>query len=925
LRRAWSKTFSDSATLDVIAEAAAELGLVEIIRLEDLESINRTPSRFTARFPKRDARHSCWASALHAEVKQTFDSTRLPDAKRLWGALLLALVLRTGVGSMVRLESIIQGFASGQIRRSSHRGKVVLEVAGMPSGSPIRIYPDIVTDALCTKARSLAIGPVGECKTPSLPDAPIDLIVAVLKRQGVPSVDLPKTMYGLFSIANCAYDVYSSPICRAVASNIIATTSTLSACTDSWLRGPRRHVVVDSLNWTAPIRDRDPISYPNWMQTFKALSERGALCHADLVEIGNRREFEGGYARLVYRFGLHLSEKRPKARRHLKSTTIWRYLRAASAWLASLPSCPDDGHLDPNLIASHALAYDSAIENPHRRILFRRMFHHFRKFALGQIEGALPSIDFPPIPNSIVLGEAQFLEVCLLIERTLLSQRVTREQVAAVVTMARLSYRLGLRTAESGNILVQDIHVAGCEVDIVIRGNAHYSVKSDCGKRVIPADALMPPNELDALLDLYRKRSLTASPGDLLLHFGSKKKTAVTTASRKIAGAMKLITGIDIATQQHLRHSFASLLLVRLLERTTERCAIRDYFPTNVVPSRLSVAAWNRLVGGGVGANRGIVYAVQKLMGHASPMTTLGRYVHVLDEILAESRQRVLVETQGSQKDLLTRIISTSRSSAYRQLGNFDAIEILGMEWEAALAVAKAAEKGAPVLEQLCEFKAVTGAVALVRSAGSEIEEAARLFGVSVAQVRLAETAVADGASLTPLASKLEGIASDLAVHVLDRSADGQEAVLTGLRVYYERRWSKGAIAVIHGPRELAIARRILSTFECLNIAAEMVIFQTDGPVVPRRWSYSVEQRAGHIQKIRAPNGSAGAPSDWIGIRPRQSSTMTQAELHKVLRRLFAVLSIRSTLSRTSGCSSVRNSFVSPATDQRSFLSQKSA
>ncbi|QQD22790.1 tyrosine-type recombinase/integrase [Oceanospirillaceae bacterium ASx5O] len=215
--------------------------------------------------------------------------------------------------------------------------------------------------------------------------------------------------------------------------------------------------------------------------------------------------------------------------------------------------------------------------------------------------------------------------------------------ISRMILAVILGYRSGLRRGEILSLRCRDIQLEGIPT-IVISTHGKFKPKTLSGNRVIIVGGRYSRDEIDMLKGLV----LTGNeyiPGDERHIFSGYHQLSDATNNKnifdEISHIIRFVTGDDNASFHSLRHSFASLNLYRMIRsRFSPSLPVNDYVDYDtgedysVYLNRLAPLP---------GATRRVnpVYQISAEMGHASPETTLGTYVHSLDWVLPYYQRRM--------------------------------------------------------------------------------------------------------------------------------------------------------------------------------------------------------------------------------------------------------------------------------------------
>jgi len=204
-----------------------------------------------------------------------------------------------------------------------------------------------------------------------------------------------------------------------------------------------------------------------------------------------------------------------------------------------------------------------------------------------------------------------------------------------------LGFELGLRRGECLRLRICDFKF---DADIsqsllLVRNSRFGTTKSLSSVRKIPLAVLVEPSSLKMLIYWYRKRVFDAGSVDSEALFLSGSQNYVSPSLFDlfvpIKQAIVQATGDNSLRFHHLRHSFANWTLLRFL-RTTMRISESPFLMHPAFSQQRCAEVVNGLLKNS-NTGRKFLYELARLMGHASPETTLLSYVHILDYLLAQS------------------------------------------------------------------------------------------------------------------------------------------------------------------------------------------------------------------------------------------------------------------------------------------------
>jgi len=205
-----------------------------------------------------------------------------------------------------------------------------------------------------------------------------------------------------------------------------------------------------------------------------------------------------------------------------------------------------------------------------------------------------------------------------------------------------LAYWSGLRISEITGLLLSDIRIlkiprsTATLVELVVSTNRKHRLKTYHSHRIVPLSLLMPAKRLKDFLAYYDGRVaetrgkyhderifLFASPGT------DTNLPEIEPVRRYVQEALRRVTGDKMLTFQHLRHSAANNWLLMLAAQGADDPVWTLFARPPEELLEIASAFRNKILFNGHNERR-ILYAVAGLLGHASPDTTLGSYLHVI-------------------------------------------------------------------------------------------------------------------------------------------------------------------------------------------------------------------------------------------------------------------------------------------------------
>lgn len=333
----------------------------------------------------------------------------------------------------------------------------------------------------------------------------------------------------------------------------------------------------------------------------------------------------------------HLLEHGGVVKASLTDSSVVRYLD----WIKGILAYADDLHDPLNLDEdSWQAIYDEIIANAHGMIsdCAGRLaaFHQYLVQAYG-----IPPVDVAGMSadrqvDARVLTPREYQRV-----REILQRRAPFNEMAECQELILiLGYRLGLRRGEAYSRLFSDF--AGLDdpsverAELLVRPNKNARIKSETSTRRLPLSILLTEDELSTLRTFYlRRRSVIPGNAKTRPLFGDVAGSYWPAVTSRVFDLLTVVlqevTGDANFRFHHLRHSFITFTLLRLLERTPG-----EFIPTawrqdenrrDLLPS-MGQCLWEQVRLPDMGQ---ALWLLAMWAGHASPQVTLECYSHLLD------------------------------------------------------------------------------------------------------------------------------------------------------------------------------------------------------------------------------------------------------------------------------------------------------
>ena len=489
------------------------------------------------------------------------------------------------------------------------------------------------------------------------------------------------------------------------------------------------------------------------------------------------------------------------------------------------------------------------------------------------------------------------------------TQPESRQQLALVLVI--LGFRCGLRREEARKIKIDDVLLGGIP-ELLIRCSEDRTLKSDNALRRALLDIFLEPEELELIQRWWKTRiGKQYEPGEFL--FGGETedlKVVPATIFDTINEIMRRVTGDPNITFHHLRHSFGTWGFLRLMYAVVRPLPGLLFAPSETAvwlekggtfrPERLY--RHNR-------PTRKHAYLLARLMGHGSPATTLGSYIHCLDWLLASA----LAQSKRMSPDESTiEMASGLTGKTYqRWIKGSDHWEVPLTFWrqraravDPNLITERDPAIAAPAALNLNELERTWNFLKNVHKPEETTETAGAAWGIDshLAGKILERVAIfKDSAGLCAADRARSLSASDpeialmaakgipnLPHHKADRhvlaalapfmqsmdSDPSRKVVLAAaLSTYMHRVWPSKGYVLFHDPESDGEEARQFMAFidtlppPCSN--AELISFDLSERSTKRSaWRAVLQISASReIKKMPPPNSRSGAPKSWLAIR----------------------------------------------------------
>jgi len=231
-----------------------------------------------------------------------------------------------------------------------------------------------------------------------------------------------------------------------------------------------------------------------------------------------------------------------------------------------------------------------------------------------------------------------------------------------------LGYRCGLRQSEGLKLRVEDIQ-GDEDCYLLIRPHHYRRLKTNNAKRHFKLSHFLSHDELLLFRSWVNNRRGQLASGEssspFLFACASKGYNCINAdlVFPVIHRVMRAVCGDDSLRYHNLRHSFATLTLLRLMNGESYLLPIYEQHPETQNWLADNVALKHYLYASQDPTRRHL-YALSILMGHASPETTLEHYIHCMDYLARFSIEKRIMPTA----EMLSDASGHSLTTIYRWL-----------------------------------------------------------------------------------------------------------------------------------------------------------------------------------------------------------------------------------------------------------------
>src|SRR5690554_74311 len=618
-----------------------------------------------------------WQEAFHAAVRDV----NVEDEDLIWGQLLLSAVFYGGLINSQLLIALIKSILGTE---RFHLGKRYLDLRPTWQGHEEveyrRWFFDPLTELISVKyQKKLLVADTSEISSKWIIKRVNKTLARHLSKQELPS--------GITDFLDAVSVRYSLRLPPFLVSYAERKSLSHSLKVSAWERLSKigtltqEHGEINLSQWQKTIKIDDSDETLSFFYD-KKLAEIRSCLKTDRADIARRNLtlLMGDNEPTDYYYLLSdwLKSLLGKGRRRapLKVSTLRGYLSSIGRRLAEVFN-----EQSLSLMQAEELedVYTIVLDSLESRGLRRKVakvilqFHLFiaDKYQVPEIQyHQTLGVSNSPIPvDANLIWVDEYYQILTFIEKSnLIEIHPDLSEIAQL--LFTLGYRCGLRRMEALKLRIVDFQ-NGHKAHLIVRPHHDRRLKTKNSQRLIPLYALLTEDELNRLENWRAKRvkqEVHSSNSEYLFAIPSKNFDSVPQdlVFPILHTAMRTVTGDANLRYHHLRHSFGSLTLLKLM--ASDYKAPLHFFenmPKQKDEIERSAEFRNRLLPV-LGPSRKYLYAVGRLLGHSGPDISLEHYLHVLDILLYQQVQFAC----SPSNELLIAASPLPVSTSYRQLAH---------------------------------------------------------------------------------------------------------------------------------------------------------------------------------------------------------------------------------------------------------------
>lgn len=660
-----------------------------------VQKLDREPGRLT---PKVFNHYISAYSQLEAALTESLKS-RNCSADIIKGQIVLSAALYGGLISIEGLYALIFNAPKGPISiRNQSAWSLDLTLNGYYYAEPRVWYPDLLTETLLLnkKLETLEKSTGNKKDMAKKISSFVQALLSNLPKDVRQSLSLKRQKFEKYlDIMAVGYDIYIPPFITRYAQGGLVSHSLKSSAL-SRIAGHQIQLDLESTfdsNWAPTDQDLKYTTKETSSNICSEISEesqaqnwswiKGKIIHDNstdqlaksLESLMNSRDSKMSHIqKLVIMWGITLSKNGSSSFVNLRPGRIKTMISSIGSRL-----CPLMQERDITLYNAEELEglYEDLLGTVSSQSLKRKLANILARFqSYLEREHYVDEIDSrevfgvqnSPIPvdaNIILIDEYHHILITL---EDISELELAPDLNIIVRLIFILGYRCGLRRSEGLKLRLEDIQ-GNDDLYLLIRPHKDRTLKTNNAKRVFKLDQFLGENELVLLKSwLQRRRDAydhkeSNSPFLFCLTGSNTLFIDGDSVFPVIHSVMRAVCGDNSLRYHHLRHSFATLLLLKLMLNDKASLSIFEAHPQTQEWIRNNEGLKKYLFGTLTPTKKSL-YALSMLMGHASPETTLEHYSHLLDYMARE----LVEERLGPTHEQLALASDQSMSTIYRWL-----------------------------------------------------------------------------------------------------------------------------------------------------------------------------------------------------------------------------------------------------------------
>mgnify|MGYP002633152982 CR=1 FL=1 len=235
----------------------------------------------------------------------------------------------------------------------------------------------------------------------------------------------------------------------------------------------------------------------------------------------------------------------------------------------------------------------------------------------------------PSKPDANIVTEIEIKQCLIAISKSVNGKYLESTLSAGVI----LCYRFGLRVSEMARLRVQDIQIRGKDIIVQVTSTNFGKTKSKNGVRQIPQIAAIPEEEVAIIREQLRIAkifSLTGLKGLVLFSKAdSRQLIDIQWLRRLLLITLRHVCGDPRIRIHHLRHSFITNLYQLIENQKGHNIARILKRLKNGTSSDREIDISSSL------RDKSPITLLALLSGHASVVTSIHSYTHVVDDVIS--------------------------------------------------------------------------------------------------------------------------------------------------------------------------------------------------------------------------------------------------------------------------------------------------